>query len=296
MTTRTRPNVPRGAAPTRARTVQWRGAWWAAQISPLLFSSYVWLILAGLAPLIAAALIAAGALLVAARSTLFGLWWRFGVSELPGPERHRVLAAVVPIGSLRGRRQPARLWEGRRMPAGFVLLPTDKDLVISRQVRAWVVNGAYTDEQISAVVAYGVGQQGVTRSRIVVIGEAFTLPWYLLAITATPVIARLRRTPPARFAWKVRWVIFAVALWLSASEGRWVGFWGVGVIATLSWSTGFLNRRWLRRLERLGDQRVIRQGLGPVLAAMLHRAPGVTWRRLERLRGSDERGNRATSP
>lgn len=286
MMTRTRRDIPRNNPPRPAAyRPRWRGVWCAAQISPLVFSSYVWLILAGLVPLVALTLLAAGAVMVAARHTRFGLWWRFGVREMFGVERDRVLAAIVPVGSLRGRRQPARVWVGSRMPAGLVVRPTDTDLVVSRLVRDWVMSGSHTDEQVSAVVAYGLGQQPVTRSRMVAVGEVVTMPWSLLVLTLGPVVARLGQAPLVALGWKGRWVIFAVAVWQSASEGRWVGMWGVLVIATLSWSTGFLHNRWMRRLERLGDQRVIEEGLGPVLAAMLSRAAHVTTQRLELLRG-----------
>lgn len=289
MMTRIRPIIPRNNRPPAAGPARaWRGVWWAAQLTALLFSSYVWLIVAGLAPLLVAALVAGCLVLVAARTTRFGLWWRFGVRELGAAERDRMLAAVVPIGSLRGRRQPVRVWEGRRLPGGYVVFPTDDDLVISSQLVRWVRDARFSDEQVSAVVAHGLGQQAVTRSVMVAVGEAFTLPWYLLVAAATPVVARVRLLPLITFAWKARWVIFAVAVWQSASEGRWVGFWGVLVIATLSWSTGFLQRRWLARYTELGDRRVITEGLGPTLAALLRRPgqPKVAQSRLDVLTGS----------
>ena len=81
------------------------------------------------------------------------------------------------------------------------------------------------------------------------------MPWSLLVLTLGPVVARLGQAPLVALGWKGRWVIFAVAVWQSASEGRWVGFWGVLVIATLSWSTGFLQRRWLARKPSTGTWR-----------------------------------------
>lgn len=289
--TRTRPIIPRnnGSSSAAGTRMRWRGAWWAAQLSPLIFSSYVWLIVAGLAPLLAVGLLAGCLVLVAARTTRFGLWWRFGVREVSGAERDRVLAALLPIRSLRGRRQPARVWEGRRLPGGYVVFPTDDDLVISSQLVRWVRDGRFSDEQVSAVVAHGLGQQAVIQSVMVAVGESFTLPWYLLVAAAAPVVARVRLLPLITFAWKARWVIFAVAVWQSASEGRWVGFWGVLVIATLSWSTGFLQRRWLARHTDLGDLRVVAEGLGPSLAALLVGArgqPAVDVKRLALLNGT----------
>ena len=286
MMTRSRPIIPRNnLAPTASRSASWRGVWAAAQVTPVLFSSYVWLIIGTLQPMLMLALLAAAVVLIAVRNTTFGLWWRYGASRLEGGQRDRVAAAIVPVVSLRGRRQPC-LWVGRRMPAALVALPSEADLVVSSRVVDWVVRGGgYSDVQISAVVAHGVGQQAVTRSRMVAAGEAFTLPWSLLVMLAAPIVGRLRTFSLIRGAWTVRWVVFAVAVWQSYSEARWVGFWGVLVIATLSWSTGFLQRRWSRRLELLGDQRVISEGLGPVLAAMIRHSAPLNSRRIERLQG-----------
>jgi len=199
--TRTRSNAPRNNHPPRVSSVGWRGVWWAAQITPILFSSYVWLIIAGLAPPLAAVLVAGSVVLVAARNSRPGLWWRFGAREMLGSERDQVLAAIVPIGSLRGRRQPARVWEGRRMHGGFVAMPTEHDLVVSSLIKIWVANRSFNDEQISAFVAHGVGQQEVGTSRMVAAVDAFTLPWHLLAVVAEPAMAALRRIPLVPFAW-----------------------------------------------------------------------------------------------
>lgn len=285
MMTRSRPIIPRNnLSPPASGGTSWRGVWAAAQVTPVLFSSYVWLIIGTLQPLLTVALLAAAVVLIAVRNTTFGLWWRYGASRLDGSQRDRVASAIVQVASLRGRRQPC-LWVGRRMPAALVALPSESDLVVSSRVVDWVVRGSYSDVQISSVVAHGAGQQAVTRSRMVAAGEAFTLPWSLLVMLAAPVVGRLRTFSLIRGAWTVRWVVFAVAVWQSYSEGRWVGMWGVLVIATLSWSTGFLQRRWSRRLELLGDQRVISEGLGPVLAAMIRHSASLTPRRIDRLQG-----------
>ncbi len=278
--TRSRPIIPRNnPVAVVSRTASWRWAWAAAQVTPVLFSSYVWLIIGTLQPLLMVALLAADVVLIAVRNTTFGLWWRYGASRLDGSQGDRVASAIVPVASL-----PC-LWVGRRMPAALVALPSDFDLVVSSRVVNWVVRGGYTDLQVSAVVAHGVGQQAVTRSRMVAAGEAFTLPWSLLVMLAAPIVGRLRTFGLIRGGWTVRWVVFAVAVWQSYSEGRWVGMWGVLVIATLSWSTGYLHRRWSRRLELLGDQRVISEGLGPVLAEMIRHAVPLNPRRIDRLQG-----------
>lgn len=123
--TRSRPIIPRNnPVAVVSRTASWRWAWAAAQVTPVLFSSYVWLIIGTLQPLLMVALLAAAVVLIAVRNTTFGLWWRYGASRLEGGHRDRVAAAIVPVASL-----PC-LWVGRRMPAALVALPSDSDLVV----------------------------------------------------------------------------------------------------------------------------------------------------------------------
>ena len=51
--TRSRPIIPRNnPVAVVSRTASWRWAWAAAQVTPVLFSSYVWLIIGTLQPLL----------------------------------------------------------------------------------------------------------------------------------------------------------------------------------------------------------------------------------------------------
>lgn len=110
--------------------MSWRGAWFRAQITGLVFSSLVWLVVATLCLPAAAAALAAGLVWMLGRNTRAGLWWRHGARPATPFERDQVLAAIVPVGSLRGRHQPA-IWVGRRMiPGTDVVMATRKALVV----------------------------------------------------------------------------------------------------------------------------------------------------------------------
>ena len=109
----------------------WQGAWLPAQITGLVFSSLVWLVVAGLSLTAAAHRPSCvGVVWLLGRNTRAGLWWRFGARPATPFERDLVLAAIVPISSLRGRHQPT-IWIGRRISGADVSMPTEKDLVVS---------------------------------------------------------------------------------------------------------------------------------------------------------------------
>lgn len=269
----------RGGAP-------WLGVWWLAQITPMLFSTWVALVTMQIAPLVAVASAACAALLVACRNTRIGLWWRFGVRPATEDEQTRILAAIVPVASLRGRNQPARVWIGQRRAGRLVASPNRADLVIGTEVLKLIERQALTDVQVSALVVHGVGQRPVLNSRMVIAVEAYTAAWQLLRLIATGVVQRLRLVPLFSFAWKVRWVTFAVAVWQSYTAGRWIVAVGVAVLAVLTWSTGYLERRWQDRLATLGDRHVINAGLGDTLADLLDSRPETSTQRLRGLRGT----------
>jgi hypothetical protein len=70
-------------------------------------------------------------------------------------------------------------------------------------------------------------------------------------------------------AWRIRWLILAVAVVDNCLNRRWPALVGVVIIGTLSWTTGRLARRWNSTLLALGDERVITEGFGPTFAAMI---------------------------
>ena len=182
-----------------------------------------------------------------------------------------VLAGIVPIAALRGRRQPT-VWVSRRL-GGLVLMPTGSVLVIGEQLATGVVAGRVPADEFSALVAHALGQEPVRNSRLVAAGDVYCLPWRLVELAIGGMVPVLRRVPLTGFAWRLRWVVFGFALVDAARNDRWYAFVGVAIIALLSWSTSHLNRRWAATLSRLGDDQVRAAGLGGTLAAMIRRRP-----------------------
>lgn len=258
----------------------WRGAWLRAQITGLAFSSVIWLIVAGLSLTAAATAVAVGVAWLLGRNTRAGLWRRFGARPGTPFERDQVMAAIVPISSLRGRHQPT-IWIGHRIPGADAIMPTDKDLVVSPALVRRIATGRLGDQQVSALVCHARGQQPVTGSALVAAVDAYCAPWGIVAIIAGAFRRAANRTPLLSAPWKIRWLVFAVAIIDNAHAGRWNALVAVAIIATLSGTDGYFRSRWATTLRTLGDERVRDEGLGPTLAAMI-RATRCTVADLER--------------
>lgn len=250
--------------------LRWRPAWAAAQITGVIVSSVVWIMVLGVSPAVAGAVLVLGVILVLGRTTSLGLRFRFGVRPATEFERHKVGEAIVPVASLRGRRQPT-IWISRRLSGRDAVMPTGHDLVIGEQFLGWIVAEQLNHQQVSAIVSHTLGQQPVNSSTLVAVVEAYCAPWHMVSILVSSFNRIASRTPLLPTAWRIRWIVFAVAIIESCRHGRWVALVGVTVIALLSWTTGRFADGWTRVHGELGDRRVIAEGLGPTLAAMIRR-------------------------
>lgn len=267
--------------------MSWRGRWAAAQVTPVLFSGFVWLLVCGLAPVSwLAGLAAFAAVLVAARTSRPVLWIRFGVRPATWSERDTVLAALVPVASLRGRSQPG-VWVG---PGGRGLHAVGpRQLLVSRALLAEIMAGRVDDELVSAAAGFALGQAEPAGSGMVWAVELYCTPWRIVERVVRAVSRSASRLPLAGFGWTIRPVVFALAAVNAYTTGP--EFWRevaaacVLVILALTYTTPALRRRWEARLQELGDARVVADGFGAVWAEMVCGATAepATLRRLERL-------------
>ena len=243
----------------------WRSTWAAAQITGVIFSSLFWIVVCGL--LLPALVVAAaiGVTLVIGRHTRPMLWWRFGATRANDFQRDAMLTAIVPIASLRGRHQPS-VWIGRRIIGGQVVMPSNTILVVSPRFVGEVAGGKLADRQASAIISQALGAVEVADSALVNLLEAYCLPWRLVGVLIAMVSQFAARHRTLRFSWSIRWIVFSVATVDNYLNGRWAAFIGVIMIAVLSWTTGFFQKRWDRSCQDLGDQRAITEGLALDLA------------------------------
>lgn len=265
----------------------------AAQITPALFSTLVWIVWLAASPEVLAVLWPAAAALVAARSTRFGLWWRFGARPAARFERDTILRAVVALVWLRGREQPS-VWVATRLNGSDVVVLDRRILVVRSGFVAAVAAGRLSDDQASALVAHAQGQQRVRSSVLLAFGEVYCWPGTLAGMLAGGFVGRRAgRVGLLSFAWRIRWLVLGVAIVDNCLNQRWPALVGVVIIGTLSWTTGRFAGRWDSALLALGDERVIAEGFGPTLAAMIrsHNTAGGNLERISRLT-SGERSQR----
>lgn len=273
----------------------WRSSWARAQITGVVFSSLVWIVVWGISLPVLAAILAVGVAAVAGRNTRPMLWWRFGATPVNDFQRDTMLTAIVPIASLRGRHQPS-VWIGQRIVGEHVVVPSRTVLVVSPEFVRQVASGQPTDREASAIVCQALGRAQVLDSTLVNALEAYCLPWRCVQILIDAAGQIAARHGLLRLSWKTRWIVFGVATVDNYLNARWPAFVGVILIAMLSCTTGHFQYRWERRCQDLGDQRAISEGLGPDLADLIQRANSsiATSERADRLRRGTPR--RTTGP
>lgn len=239
----------------------WRGTWAAAQITGAVFSSLVWIVVWGLSLPALLVTMAVGTVLVIGRNTRPMLWWRFGAKPANDFQRNTVLAAIVPIASLRGRRQPS-VWIGHRLAGGHVVMPARSVLVVSPDLVRQVVSGQLADRQASVMVSRAFGQIAVRSSIVSSAVEFYCIPWQVVRVFLGVLGQVAARHRILGFCWRIRWIVFAMAVVDAYRSARWTALIGVVLIAVLSWSTGYLEKRWALKLQGLADHRAIHERLG----------------------------------
>lgn len=260
---------------SQRRRVRWRANWALAQITGVLFSTVVWVVLLAAAPVVELALLAWAVTVLAAPSSRLVLWVRYGGRKVSDFERDSVLRALVPVPSLRGRAQPMIL-VASRIRGWDVLAVDERHLLVTRRFVNWIVEGALSDVQASTVACQALGQSVVWRSGLVVAAELYITPWRLVSDVGTWIAGALRRVPLMKFAWMIRPIVFGAAIVQSWAEGQWPIAVLDAVLLMLTYTTGRLDARWARTQERLADQRALVEGFGPDLAAILQRRGAAT--------------------
>lgn len=268
----------------------WRGTWARAQITGVLFSSLVWIVMWGLSLPALVGILLVGFAAVEARKTRPMLWWRFGATPANDFQRDAILAAIVPIASLRGRHQPS-VWIGSQLGGGHVVMPAPAVLVVSPELLRQVVSGQLTDRQTSAIISQALGHSQVYDSTLVNAADAYCLPWRIVQIFINVASQAARSIPLIGFSWKIRWIVFGLAAFDAYRNARWAALIAVILIAILSGATGHLETKWVRKRQNLGDQRVISEGLGPDLADLIQHGDRslAAHERADRLHGAANR-------
>ena len=135
-----------------------------------------------------------------------------------------------------------------------------------------VRSGRLPHDEAVAVIAHAalVARAGLSRNSPAI--AFWTLPWRTMCTIARP----LRGLLPD-FVWKARFVVFAVAIWQSATMGPpVVGPISAAVLAIILAST-YLSpvcaRHWQRHVAHVADNGLVGLGLDPAMTKFLRRYP-----------------------
>ena len=82
--------------------------------------------------------------------------------------------------------------------------------------------------------------------------DAYCAPWGIVTIIVGAFSRAANRTPLLLASWKIRWLVFAVAIIDNAHAARWNALVAVAIIAILSGTTGHFRSRWTTALAQPG--------------------------------------------
>ena len=135
-----------------------------------------------------------------------------------------------------------------------------------------VRSGQLPHDETIAVIAHTalVTRAGLSRHDPAI--AFWTLPWRTVCTMARP----LRGLLP-NFAWKARFVVFAVAIWQSATTGPPVvgpiSAAALAIILAITYLSPICAHHWQRHITQVADRELIGLGLGPAMATFLRRYP-----------------------
>ena len=206
------------------RSVHWRTRWALAQVTGVLFSTAVWIVLLASAPGVMAAVLLGGVVVVAGFRSRPVLWLVFGARPAGGSDREEVLRAIVSLASLRGRHQPVVfVGRGFRARGWDVLAPGPRVLLMSESLLARIRAGQLSDVEVSVRVACALDQLPVVGSRIVLAVRVYCLPWVIVETVTSRVVRWLARVPLMSLAWRMRLLVFGLGFLDAVQHARWGG-------------------------------------------------------------------------
>ena len=147
--------------------------------------------------------------------------------------------------------------------------------------------GQLPADQAAGVIAAAVGRIRLGQTRFDVAVELWTIPWQLVRAVALAIAKTVGWLPLTRFAWRIRFVVAAVAAAQSVADGRIAGGVVVAVFIALTYLAPRWQRQWDRGCQDDSDRFVAAHELGDALGRFLRRCPREprTLERIHRLTG-----------
>jgi hypothetical protein len=211
-----------------------------------------------------------------------------GRARVLGEAEAAALAPAIALLCQRGLGPPAVELYARDGEVGISAGAAGRrSVVVSAGLLQAAQLGQLPADQAAAVIAAAVGRIRLGQTRFDVAVEFWTIPWQLLREVCLAIAETVGLFPLTRFAWRVRFVVAAVAVAQSVADGRITA----GVVVAMFIALTYLAPRWQRQWDTHSqddsDRFVADHDLGEALGQFLRRCPPEprTLERIHRLTG-----------
>jgi len=162
-----------------------------------------------------------------------------------------------------------------------------RSVVVSAGLLQAAQLGQLPADQAAGVIAAAVGRIRLGQTRFDVAVEFWTIPWQLVRAVALAIANAVGVFLLTRFAWRIRFVVAAVAVAQSATDGRIAAGVVVALFIALTYMAPRWQCQWDVRSQDDSDRFVSDHELGDGLARFLRRCPPAprTLERIHRLTG-----------
>jgi len=162
-----------------------------------------------------------------------------------------------------------------------------RSVVVSAGLVQAVQQGHLPADQAAGVIAAAVGRIRLGQTRFDVAVEFWTIPWQLVRAVALAIAKTVGLFPLTRMAWRIRFVVSAVAVAQSVADDRIADGLVVAVFIALTYLAPQWQRLWDVRSQDDSDRFVADHELGDALGQFLRRCQPErrTLERVHRLTG-----------
>jgi hypothetical protein len=162
-----------------------------------------------------------------------------------------------------------------------------RSVVVSAGLLQAAQLGQLPADQAAGVIAAAVGRIRLGQTRFDLAADFWTIPWQFVHAVCLRIARTVGWLPLTQFAWRIRFVVAAVAVAQSVAEGR-IAAGAVGaVFIALTYVAPRWQCQWGRRSQDDSDWFVADHDLGDALGRFLRRCPPEprTLERIHRLTG-----------
>ncbi len=216
----------------------------------------------------------------------------FGRARVMSEAEAAALAPAIALLCQKGLGPPAVELYARDGEVGISAGPAGRrSVVVSTGLLRSAQLGQLPADQAAGVIAATVGRIRLGQTRFDVAVQFWMIPWQLVRAVCLAIAKAVVWFPLTRFAWRIRFVVAAVAVAQAVADGRIAGGAAVGVFISLTYVAPRWQRQWDMRSQDDSDRFVADHELGAALGRFLRRCPPElrTFERIHRLTSPDVR-------